>query len=467
MANRSTNITAVPYFYDKQFRRYIQQLIRLFAGFQFVVGHTADGDPIYQTVPVRYGDISRMAAHIQKQNSENMLNTVPFISCYVTQLQMDAIHRTYPQFEEKLPVIEKKYDEATSSYVNEPGNSYTITRHQPVPYKLSMNCDIWTSNNEQKMQLLEQILVLFNPSLNIHTTDNPLDWSSLSYVELANVQWSSRSIPQGVDDVIEIATLSFDMPILINPAAKVQRASVIHTIIANIYDVETGVAELIKNGGSFTPLFTSYKVVTLENYKMRFTVDSAGVATAKILNKMTGTTDNDGQQLTWDKVFESYGAFRDDISQIRLKQTDDPSDTSNDIIGTLVRHTNDASLLVATLDIDTIPANTQNPVDRIIDPQLNYPGDGTLPASANGQRYLITRSIAEGSAWGGAAGDINDIIEYAAGSWSNATFNANTYPNSTFYTTNLYTLDKLKWTGNAWINAYEGTYNPGFWRIYL
>ena len=39
--------------------------------------------PIYQTVPV-YGDINRMAAHINIR----MTNTVPFISCYVTDLEM-------------------------------------------------------------------------------------------------------------------------------------------------------------------------------------------------------------------------------------------------------------------------------------------------------------------------------------------------------------------------------------------
>ena len=467
MATGSTSITAVPYFYDKQFRRYIQQFIRLFAGFQFIVGYTNEGEPIYQTVPVRYGDISRMAAHIQKQNSENVLSTVPFISCYVTKLEMNPQLRTYPQFEENMQVIEKKYDEATSSYLNEAGNSYTVTRHQPVPYKLSMNCDIWTSNNEQKMQLLEQILVLFNPSLNIHTTNNPLDWSSLSYVELSGVQWSSRAIPQGVDDVIDIASLSFDMPILISPAAKVQRNSAIHTIIANIYDVETGTAELIRNGGDFSPLFTSYKVVTLENYKIRFTVDNAGIATAKILNRMNGTTDNDGQPLTWDKVFESFGAFRPDISQIRLKQTDDPGDTSGDIVGTLTRHESDDSLLVVTLDTDTIPANTKDPVDMIIDPQISYPGDGILPNASEGQRYLLTNNLPEGGAWGSSTAYVNDIIHYQSGSWNNSDFTASENTTTSFYTTNLYTLDKLKWTGSAWINAYEGTYNPGFWRIYL
>lgn len=461
-----SNITAVPYFYDKQFRRYIQQFIRLFAGFQFVKGYTDAGEPIYQTVPVRYGDISRMAAHIQKQNSENIVNTVPFVSCYVTGLDVSPDRRTYPQFEEKMAVYEKHYNQDTQSYENTEGNVYTVTRHQPVPYKLTMQVDVWTSNTEQKMQLLEQILVLFNPSLNIHTTNNPLDWSSLSVVELISTQWSSRSIPQGVDDIIEIASLQFELPILINPPAKVQKNSMIHTIINNINVIPTGTADNVRAGESYVPLFTTYSVVTLENYKMRFTVDDNGVATAKILNRSNGTTDSNGNALTWDTIFDSYGEFRPNISQIRLKQTDNPADTSTDIVGTMARHSSDDSLLVVTLDTDTIPANTQTPVDAVIDPGLNYPGDGTLTAASSGDRYLLLSNIPEGTAWSGIAASANDIIEYNGTNWS-VTFDASNNTTSTHYTTNLNTSDKLKWTGSQWVNSFEGTYNPGFWRIYL
>jgi len=459
------NISPVPYFYDKQLRRYIQQFIRLFAGFQFIISQTEEGDPIYQTVPVRYGDMNRVAAHIIKQNSENVVNTVPFISCYVTGLQIDPTKRSYAQFEDTVPVMEKKYNDATGSYSNEPGDSYTLYRYQPVPYKLSMSCDIWTSNTETKMQLLEQILVLFNPSINIHTNKNALDWSNLTTVELANVQWSNRSIPQGVDDVIDIATLTFEIPILINPAAKVRRNTIIHTIIANLHTVETGTAANIVDVGDIVPDFTSYKVVTFGNYKMRFTVSSAGIATAKLLNAYGGSTDSNGDPLVWSSLFDQMGEFRSGVSQIRLKQTDDPGDTSEDIIGTCAEHPSDGSLLVVTLDADTLPANTQDPVDAIIDPQLNYPGDGTLDSAVADQRYLIVNSIPEGSAWGGISADTNDIIEYTGSAWSRS-FDASA-ATGIHYTTNLNTLDKLKWTGEQWINAYEGTYNPGFWRIYL
>jgi hypothetical protein len=464
-----SNITAVPYFYDKQIRKYIQQFIRLFAGFQVAVGSDSEGNTVYRTVPVRYGDVSRMVAHIQKQNSENVINTTPFISCYISGLQIDPVSRTYPQYEEKIPVIEKKYNDKSRSYENEQGNIYTLTRHQPVPYKLSMQVDIWTSNTEQKLQLLEQILVLFNPSLNIHTNNNPLDWSTLSVVELTSTQWSNRSIPQGVDDIIDISTLGFELPILINPPAKVQRNSMIHTILTNIHTVPTGTARNIETAddiNSLTPLFTSYSIVTLENYKMRFSVDNSGNATAQILNRQGGTTDKNGDPLVWQTLLESFGELRDGISQIRLKQTDDPGDTTLDIVGTLSENTSDASLLNVTLDIDTIPANTQDPITKVIDPEISYPGDSVLPSAALGQRYLLLNSIPGGSAWGGIAADSNDIIEFNGTVWS-VTFDASNNTTSTHYTTNLFTLDKLKWTGSQWINAYEGTYNAGFWRLYL
>lgn len=459
-----TNITAVPYFYDKQFRRYIQQFIRLFAGFQYANNFDNDGNVVYRTVPVRYGDISRVAAHIIKQNSENMVNTVPFISCYVNGLSMAPEARTYQQFEDKVPVIEKKYNESTSSYENEPGNIYTLTRHQPVPYKLQMAVDIWTSNTEQKLQLLEQILVLFNPTLNIHTNNNALDWSNLSYVELINTTWTNRAIPQGVDDVIDIASLQFELPILINPPAKVTKNSMIHTIINNIHDVATGTARFIDDVTDINPRFTSYSVVTLENYKLKFEQDSSGNATAQILNRSNGTTDTNGDPLTWANVLRAYGELRPDISQLRLKTTNDPSVYSSDIVGVLRENTDPAKLTVV-LDADTVPANTQSTVDAIIDPQYNYPGDGTLTAAVSGDRYLLTSDIPAGTAWSGISADKNDIIEYDGTTWS-ITFDASAN-SGVHYTVNTTTLDKLKWTGSEWVNAYEGTYNAGFWRIYL
>ena len=465
MAYSNSKITAVPYFYDKQLRKYIQQFIRIFAGFQVAMHVNEEGEIVYQTVPVRYGDVSRMAAHIVRENSENVLQTTPFISCHVTGLETAPQSRTYAQYEETVPVYEKKYNEETNSYENEVGNQYAIKRHQPVPYTMTMQVDLWTSNTEQKLQILEQILVLFNPTLNIHTNDNPLDWSTLSYVELISTTWSMRAIPSGVDDIIDISTLTFQLPVLINPPAKVVKNTVIHTIIDNIEDVTDDALDALRSGGSYVPLFTSYKVVTLDQYKMKFEVDSSGNATAQLLNRNNSNLDSAGNPLSWVDVFKGFGEFRDAVSQLRLKQTSDPSVTAGDVVGTITVNTSNANLLNIALDSSTLPTNTQGTVDAAINPQINYPGDGTLTAAVTGDRYLILDDVAGGTGWAGSTANKNDIIQFNGATWD-IVFDASTI-STTEYVTNTTTLDSLKWDGVRWVNSYEGTYNPGFWRLYL
>ena len=467
MAYETSKLTAVPYFYDKQLRRYIQQFIRIFAGFQVAMHVDEAGEIVYQTVPVRYGDVSRMAAHIVRENSENMLQTTPFISCHVTGLEVAPQMRTFSQYEETVPVYEKKYNEATNSYENEVGNAYSIQRHQPVPYTLNMQVDLWTSNTEQKLQLLEQILVLFNPTLNIHTSNNPMDWSTLSYVELIASTWSMRAIPSGVDDIIDISTMSFTMPVLINPPAKVVKNSVIHTIIDNIQDVDANALSNLRLGQSYSPLFTSYKVVTLDALKMKFDVDSSGNATAQLLSESGTNLDSNGAVLNWATTLKGFGEIRDDVSQIRLKQTADPSITTGDVIGTIKVNTGNVNLLDITIDTATKPANTQGTVDAVINPQSNTPGDGTLAAVADGQRYLILADVAGGTGWLGSTAKKNDIIQYSIGTnqW-NIVFDSSAV-DTVQYITNTLTLDSLKWNGSDWVNSFEGTYNPGFWRVYL
>jgi hypothetical protein len=73
---------------------------------------------------------------------------------------------------------------------------------------------------------MEQILMLFNPSLEIQTTDNYVDWTSLSVVNLENITFSSRTIPAGTESEIDIATLGFTTPIWITPPAKVKKLGV-------------------------------------------------------------------------------------------------------------------------------------------------------------------------------------------------------------------------------------------------
>ena len=162
------------YWYDQQIRRYILQFIRIFDNFSIKVGKKDNSDSeSFIRVPVRYADMSRMVAHLQRHNSENVMSSAPFMSVYIANLQLARDRLQDPRLVDKVQVQERKYDTASTSYLHEIGNTYTVERFMPVPYNLNMAIDIWCSNTDQKMQLLEQILTLFNPAVELQSNDNP------------------------------------------------------------------------------------------------------------------------------------------------------------------------------------------------------------------------------------------------------------------------------------------------------
>jgi hypothetical protein len=157
---------------------------------------------------------------------------------YITALEYDRPRMQEPYFVSNIQVRQRTYDADTDTYETTQGNAFTIERLMPVPYKLTINLDIWTSNTNQKLQILEQILVLFNPALEIQSTDNYIDWTSMTVCNLERVNWSSRTIPIGTDNPIDVATLTFSIPIWISSPAKVKKLGVVERIVASIFDAK-------------------------------------------------------------------------------------------------------------------------------------------------------------------------------------------------------------------------------------
>ena len=276
------------FFYDQQIRRYIVQFIRMVSNFQVEFGRDRNGVTALQRVPVIYGDSSRQAATIIKQNSENMLNAVPAMAVYISGMDYDRARVQNPTYVGKLNLRERYYDPETGDYSTQQGDTFTVERLMPVPYKLTLKLDIWTSNTEQKLQLLEQLCTLFNPALEIQSTDNYIDWTSLTYVLLTNVSWSSRTVPVGADTPIDIATLTFELPIFISSPALVKKLGVIQKIVASVFDANGNIDEAIYNEANllsrqqFTPL--QYGVILFEN-------------TLRLVKYDSGVVDEFGQQI--------------------------------------------------------------------------------------------------------------------------------------------------------------------------
>jgi len=461
------------YFYDAQLRRYLLQFMRIFSGFQVAEG-VRNGTTHYNKVPVRYADMQRMVAHILTKGSENMVNSTPFLACNVTSLLVARDRTQDPMLVSKVQVAERQYDTTNETYGSQdfPGNLYSTDRYMPVPYNLTMNLDVWSGNTDQKLQLLEQILILFNPSIQLQQGNNPLDWTSLYEVELTDIQWSNRSVPAGVDETIDVATLTFILPIWLSPPAKVKRQKIINTIITNIYDTGS-VGDL----GYDEDMYDFFR--TLEPEFELHTISPNNYEVELVGTEATLYKDNGSAEANWNDLLEvlspqgsgtaNANISIDDIplttaSTLQLNISNNVDNESSLITGIVSRNSLDPSKLVFNLDVDTLPSTTLTDVTRIVDASKNYPGDGTLDAATTGQRYLLTSEI-HGNQWGVTA-NTNDIIEYNGTGWV-VSFNSSTSVNqeSIHYVKNLYTNKQYKWENVQWTSTYEGKYNPGFWRL--
>ncbi len=531
------------FFYDQQIRRYIIQFIRMVSNFQVEFGRDRNSVIALQRVPVIYGDSSRQVASIIQQNSENVLNAVPAMAVYVSGLTYDRERLQNPTYVGKLNLRERYFDPATGQMSTTQGDVFTVERLMPVPYKLTLNLDIWTSNTEQKLQLLEQLTILFNPALEIQSTDNYIDWTSITYVLLTNVNWSSRTVPMGTDNPIDVATLTFELPIFISAPALVKKLGVVQKIIASIFDGSGGINEAIYDDEKllsqqyFTPL--TYGVILFDNelrlvkYDQHVTEDfgvqvvkellapvtananvilsdTDGISNNMVISGLsitsnasptittvpncivigingdtvtasnlitgnigdrivfTATTRKEGPAEPWRDLINVYGNLVNGTSTIRLELDD-----GNEVIGTVAYNPVDDTALLWTPDIDTIPVNTLEPVNAIIDPQSARPNKN-LQDLANGTRYLLVNDYISAAGaqpaynWYGIDNTLleayaNDIIEFNGQHWA-VVFDSR-YETQTEYVTNLTTGTQYKWNGSNWSKSYEGFYPAGKWQL--
>ena len=463
------------FFYDAQIRRFLLQFTRIMSNFQVEYGNETDGTnaAALLRVPVRYGDSSRNAQTVIQNNSANQLPSTPLMTFYITSLDYDRPRMQEPYFVSKVNVRQRTYDSSTETYETTQGNAFTVERLMPVPYKLGITLDIWTSNTNQKFQVLEQILTLFNPSLEVQSTDNYLDWTSLSMVELESTQWSSRVIPVGADNSIDICTLKFTLPIWISSPAKVKKLGVVERVIMSMYDAQGDLNEAVTNSDL---LLGTRVVITPYNWAVVLIGNQLQVLQQTSLvqepsnDTLTPTTVISDSPLLWPAVIDLYGTLRPGISQIRLEQRD-----GTEVIGTIALNPNDNRLLIFDIDPDTAPQNTLDPVDAVINPLTSGPQQG-LDSALDGQRYLLTEATGSGTgsnvatAWQGANGrpliaQANDIIEYANNYWQ-VVFRADGQP-AEQYVTNITTGTQYEWNGEVWVKSYQGVYPGGQWSLVI
>jgi hypothetical protein len=494
------------YFYDGQIRRYVTQFMRVFIGFKYQAG---DGEQ--RSVPVMYGDMTRQVASIIKDNSENKMSTVPRIACYITGVELDQSRLSDATFVSKVNIRERRYTDTDIDglveYQNVQGGNYTVERLMPTPFKLSMKADLWTSSTDQKLQLFEQIMVLFNPSLELQTTDNYIDWTSLSVLDVKSINFSSRTIPQGADSEIDICSIEFEMPIYISPPSKVKKLGIVKSIIANVFTEAGDIVNLEdlvynKRKGTFEAIPLRFRTLLFKSnngqpydYDLTLVNPDAAVLALGLDQKSIKT----GTPVDWNTILDVQGGWTPDLSQAFFKQ---PS--GYDMVGTFNINPVDPTVIVVTFDMDTIPQNTtitgvtsRGTVDAIIDPYKYNPIEvyGSAAAIPLGLRFLMLDDVNTSPNRGGfikyptdptdgssqdpyrgpkAWHDLNDndpiilansIVEWDGTTWTTV-WDPSTGDNPT-YIQNLKTGIKYRWDGEQWLKAFEGEYAPGYWGLKL
>jgi hypothetical protein len=454
------------YFSDNQIRRFLIQFAKIFSNWNVTKGKDPAGNDILVRVPVMYGDSSRQAATIIANNSASNLPSAPLITYYITALEYEQSRMQNPTFIEKMNVRQRAYNSDTHAYETTQGQAFTVERQMPTPYKLRISVDFWTTNYNQKLELIEQLCTLFNPSMEIQSTDNFIDWTSLSVVYQDGLSWSSKSIPQGTSNAIDVMSWKFYMPIWISSPVKLKKLGVINKIIQSIFfqgplstdiqdsDLLTGTRQKITPYG--------YNVLLVGNKLQLLPADQAF------------NPDNDNftvppspdTSLYWTSLLNVYGTVRPGISQIWLQN----QYMDTDIVGTIVTDPDDDRLLTYTIDADTLPNDTLLPVDDVVNPSEVGPGVG-LSYPSNGTRYIIVSDVGAVNnstiAWGTVVAHSNDIIEYRAstGEWfvSFESASATTIQ----YVTNLSSKIQYRFTDQTWMLSVDGWYEAGDFSIVI
>ena len=194
------------YWYNGQLRKYLLQFMAIFHGLQVQTGRQNCDMASMVPVQITAGAKDRVVAAVGTGNTQNRVFALPIMAANITSMTISDARRKAPDMVDRrtfLPVAGIFPDDLR-----------TIERVMPVPYDLQIELAIFASNTEQLHQILEQILCLFNPELQIQVTTGTFDWTRLTHVKLVDIA-NEENYPLGTDRSMISWTLMFEIPIFI------------------------------------------------------------------------------------------------------------------------------------------------------------------------------------------------------------------------------------------------------------
>lgn len=236
------------FWYDGQIRQYLLQFISIFHGLQVMTGIGECGDPEMISVPVVVGQKDRVVAAIQTGGTQNRVFSLPQMAVGIMGISPADERRRSPGWVDQRVTMK-----AGGVF---PQDLITVKRVMPVPYNLELELAIYASNEQQGWQILEQILVLFNPDIQIQKSDGPFDWTKITNVTLTSIN-NDGNYPSGTERRIVSWTLTFIMPVWISIPMGV-KDDLIRKVIIQLGDLDSMDINQVDDDGDLVPFGEEY-----------------------------------------------------------------------------------------------------------------------------------------------------------------------------------------------------------------
>ena len=221
----------------------------IFTGLTVRTGKDGCGDITEVPVPVRYGATDRVAGSIAANNTQNNLHSLPIMSCFMNGIELA------PERQKGISTQDRRtYLPQGGAY---PTDVQVIQRTMPIPYNLTFELSVYASNTEQAFQILEQILILFDYSIQVQFNDAAFDWAKITSVILDSGPRNETIYPVGTDRQVIVWTFPFTFETWLSPPMEV-RNDLINQIMVNIGDMAGYVLEEYDENGNLIPFEENY-----------------------------------------------------------------------------------------------------------------------------------------------------------------------------------------------------------------
>ena len=247
------------YYYNYQMRNYLLQFMAVFSDMQVSVGQNEDLSPRLIKVPVYGASKDRVVAAIKSENTQNKPIRLPAMSAWLYGIDQA------PDMRKGIGGTRRQSYMPTGGLF--PDDISVVEQRQPVPYKAQYELVLWSSNQDHNFQLLEQIMMLFNPQIQIQTSDDGFDWTKITQIELTDIQ-QDENMDAGGDRRISKTTLRFTMPIWIAAPVDVHQR-----YIKDIY-LRVGA---VSSGSVTNEQFVSDLDAQGIPYELKFSVDDVDI----------------------------------------------------------------------------------------------------------------------------------------------------------------------------------------------